>query len=268
MLVGVGEGSLMKASTSAGVGGRPVRSKVTRRMSVARSASGEGESPSASRRARMKASMGLRIQAEFFTAGRGGFFTGTNAQSGSYFAPCSIQRRRMSFCWLVNTRCESAGGMRSSGSSLAMRRQASLLLRLPGTMGVIGSPSTPSRCLKASSGISRRSLASRWFLSKPWHLKQVSERIGRTSRLNRTAAAGRDAGAAAPAGTVSAKTIATRNDKYRMRNVERPTGAGDYKIPPRTANTYSNVPEKFTLAVNTRERWEKRGSDGVRKGFQ
>ena len=53
--------SARNASTSSGVGGRPVRSNVTRRISVARSAVGApAAGPSASSRARMNRSMGAR----------------------------------------------------------------------------------------------------------------------------------------------------------------------------------------------------------------
>ena len=51
--------SLTNASTSAGAGGRPVRSRLTRRASVRRSASGAGCKPAASSRARMKWSIGI-----------------------------------------------------------------------------------------------------------------------------------------------------------------------------------------------------------------
>src|SRR5260370_33477959 len=44
------------------VGGRPIRSSVTRRMSVSLEAGGEGFSPSLSKRARTKASIGLSAQ--------------------------------------------------------------------------------------------------------------------------------------------------------------------------------------------------------------
>src|SRR5207249_5002184 len=57
-----------------------VRSKVTRRINVRRSAGGEGERPFDSRRLRMNASMGLRTHPVFRTrdgAGRTGFL---NAQ--------------------------------------------------------------------------------------------------------------------------------------------------------------------------------------------
>ena len=54
-----GRGRSTKASISCGVGGRPVRSNVARRMSVRRSAGGAGFSPSASSRAPMKASIGF-----------------------------------------------------------------------------------------------------------------------------------------------------------------------------------------------------------------
>ena len=51
-LVGVGRVSFRNASSSAGFGGRPVRSSATRRISVRRSASGAGARRSASRRSR------------------------------------------------------------------------------------------------------------------------------------------------------------------------------------------------------------------------
>src|SRR5205814_7430364 len=72
--------SLTKASISAGVGGRPVRSKVARRISVRRSAGGAGVNRFASSFARMKRSIGILHQAAFFTFGSAGRFTGWNDQ--------------------------------------------------------------------------------------------------------------------------------------------------------------------------------------------
>ncbi|PYQ46684.1 MAG: hypothetical protein DMF78_25830 [Acidobacteria bacterium] len=64
--------SARKASISAGEGGRPVRSRVTRRRIVSRVASGDGARPSASRRASTNASMGVLTQSPRFTAGTSG----------------------------------------------------------------------------------------------------------------------------------------------------------------------------------------------------
>src|SRR5439155_24078322 len=52
-----------------GVGGKPTRSKVTRRIRVARSASSDGLSPRLSKLARTKESIGVRTQVDCRTAG-------------------------------------------------------------------------------------------------------------------------------------------------------------------------------------------------------
>src|SRR5439155_9256620 len=62
------------------VGGRPMRSKLSRRISVTRSASAEGVSFSASNFARTNRSMGFRGQLRFFTAGTAGRTAGLKAQ--------------------------------------------------------------------------------------------------------------------------------------------------------------------------------------------
>ena len=117
LLVGVGRLSARKASTSAGVGGRPVRSSVTRRISVRWSASGEGASPSSSSRARMKRSIGfLRPGGVLRLAAAGESWGGMNAQCGWYAAPSSIHRLRVAFCCAVSARCDLGGGICSSGS--------------------------------------------------------------------------------------------------------------------------------------------------------
>src|SRR5262249_13728574 len=72
-----------------------------------------------------------------------------------------------------------------SSSLLVMRSMSLLLVRSPGTMA----KSPDLAALKASSLRSNRSLALRSFSSGPWHLKQLSERMGRISRLKSTRAA-------------------------------------------------------------------------------
>ena len=65
-----------KASTSSGVGGKPVRSNVARRISTRFSAGGAGCKPFCSNAARMNSSIGDLIQATCFTVGSGGFAGG------------------------------------------------------------------------------------------------------------------------------------------------------------------------------------------------
>src|SRR5215471_1018223 len=62
------------------VGGRPIRSRLKRRSSVTRSASGEGVKPSSSKRERMNRSIGVLTQAVFLTSGGAGRSGFTNAQ--------------------------------------------------------------------------------------------------------------------------------------------------------------------------------------------
>src|ERR1700733_15447765 len=63
------DSSFTNALTSSGVGGSPIRSKVTRRSQVRFAAGGEGVRPAASSRARMKASMGEEHQESRLTGG-------------------------------------------------------------------------------------------------------------------------------------------------------------------------------------------------------
>ena len=72
--------SFTNASTSAGVGGSPVRSKVSRRMSVRRSAGAAGLRLFASSFARINRSTGVMHHVPFFTAGNAGRRTGWNDQ--------------------------------------------------------------------------------------------------------------------------------------------------------------------------------------------
>src|SRR5687768_5037141 len=112
---------------------------------------------------------------EFGTAGRVG---GKNAQCSLYCAPLAIQRRNVSFCAGVSFLFESAGGMRSSEFVSLIRTINSLWSGFPGT--IAGRPDLPP--FKALSGTSSRSRPLREPSSGPWHLRQLSERIGRTSR--------------------------------------------------------------------------------------
>jgi hypothetical protein len=65
---------MTKESTSSGVGGNPVKSNVTRRIKCSRFARGAGASPTASRRARMKQSIGFVGPPTDGTTGRVGGF--------------------------------------------------------------------------------------------------------------------------------------------------------------------------------------------------
>src|SRR3954471_23840955 len=77
--------SARNASTSSGVGGRPIRSSVARRISVRRSAGFTGSRPSRSRRARMKRSTSVFGHSAFFTDGAAGCASGWN----DHHARCS-----------------------------------------------------------------------------------------------------------------------------------------------------------------------------------
>ena len=134
----------------------------------------------------MKRSRGSLGQSVAFTAGAGCCLGLTNAQCGSYLAPCAIQRVRMSFSAAESGRCSSGGGMTSSGSVALRRAMTALRLRSPGTMAV----SPLFSRLVAPANSSRRKPALRPLLaSGPWQPKQRSERIGRTSRLKSTRSA-------------------------------------------------------------------------------
>ena len=69
----------MKVVTSSGVGGSPVRSSATRRMSAYWSASGAGDRPAASSPDSTKASIGLRTQDWLETSGIAGRSSGCQA---------------------------------------------------------------------------------------------------------------------------------------------------------------------------------------------
>ena len=179
----IGEYSRRNASTSAGDGGRPVRSKLKRRRSVAGSASGWSLSLRAARAGETRVSRGCAGSTDAFvreaaTADvgvRAPSVSGTNAQCASYCAPSAIQRRSRTTSAVVRLGSLAfAGGMWSSASFVVTRRSSSLLSGLPGTMALFFS--APSR-------VSRRRPDSRFFSSGPWQKKHLSERMGRMSRL-------------------------------------------------------------------------------------
>ena len=78
--------------TSCGVGGTPIKSRLSRLISVVRSASGEGWMPFSWSRARTKASIGLRTQAVPSTLGSGGRRGGRKAQCLSRLTRLKPQR--------------------------------------------------------------------------------------------------------------------------------------------------------------------------------
>ena len=151
--------------TSSGVGGRPVRSYVTRRMSDLRSASGDGVSTSFSRRAKMKLSMALRTHAPCFTSGTACAFGAMNDQCSSYSAPSFTHSRKSAICSGFRVLCASGGGMRSLGFFASIFRTSGLLSGCPAMM----EGPYLSCGAKANSARSSRSLAFRAPGSGPWH---------------------------------------------------------------------------------------------------
>ena len=85
--------SATKARTSSGVGGRPVRSNVARRINASREASGACETPAASRRASTNRSTGVRTHASSRTAGGAGATSGfqLHHESRALAARCAIR---------------------------------------------------------------------------------------------------------------------------------------------------------------------------------
>src|SRR6266850_8021835 len=84
-------------------------------------------------------------------------------------------------CLVVSLWIDSGGGIKSSGSLVAIRRNNSLSALLLGTITVL-----PSLTRNAPSLVSSRSFPLRAFSSGPWHWKQLSDKIGRISRLKST----------------------------------------------------------------------------------
>ena len=156
-----------------------MRSWLTRRISLSREASGEGRSPSLFRRASTKRSIGFRGQPLSFTSGTGAPSTGINDQCGLNSAPSSIQRRMSAISSGLSDRLLQDGGIFTAGSAEVIRRTTSLLSGSPGLMTNM----SPFKALRALSGRSSRSPASRVFASGPWQGKQRSESRGRTWKL-------------------------------------------------------------------------------------
>ncbi len=159
-----------------------MRSRVTRRMSVGLSASGEGCSPSLRSRARMKASIGVRTHVSFcVAAGSGGLAGFSKAQWGRYTAPSLIHcfKTAISAAFICLASPCAFCGIRWCGSVDSMRLMSSLCSGWPGTMA----SGWPGRFLKADSSRSRRNPALRISGSGPWQLKQLAARIGCTSWL-------------------------------------------------------------------------------------
>jgi hypothetical protein len=159
-----GDSSFTNATTSSGVGGRPVRSNVTRRISVSRDASDDGLSPFSSSRLRMNASIGLRTQAGCATVGASGFCGAVKAQCSFQAAPPATQRFSRSISPGVSFFVKSAGGMMKSASVVVMRATSALASGLPATMTV--SPDSPAP--NALSLRSSRKPPSRLASSGPW----------------------------------------------------------------------------------------------------
>ncbi len=154
-----GEVSFKNASSSAIVGGNPVRSNVTRRSNVALSAAGEGFNLSLSNRANTNASIGLRPHSPSFTFGNAERFGGTNAQcrsSSGHFAPAFSHCTSFARSASLRLRFESGGGICKSGSVLVNR------------LSISPSANTPDSSAPARS--SSRNFAFRAFPSGPWQL--------------------------------------------------------------------------------------------------
>ena len=89
-----------------------MRSKDTRRNSVALSAGVAGFNPTDSRRASTKWSMPLRGKNFCFTYGNDGRFGAMPAQSHCHLAPCSIQLRKVAISAAESFLPLFAGGIR------------------------------------------------------------------------------------------------------------------------------------------------------------
>src|SRR6516165_12424005 len=124
----------------------------------------------------MKLSMGFRGAGWLVTPGNGSRLGGKNDQCVWYSAPCSIQRFNNCFSTSVSFLFDSGGGM-TLDLEEKMRRTNMLFSAFPGTMGI-----RPfSVRFKASDRISSRIPAWRSFVSGPWHLHKLLERMGRIS---------------------------------------------------------------------------------------
>lgn len=188
----------MKASTSSGVGGRPVTSKVTRRMSSRRPAGFDGARPCWLSFARMKRSMfdcGLPSEAGVVVCrGCKDHHWGPARRSPTLspqVAPDSIQRLSVSFSaadsgpaggiWLRTTRCKS----RLSAGFAVLRTGP---WRPPLSAAVREERSRPATLRDA-----------------PWQLRQRVERMSPASRFR-----------SAPGSAAPQTTIHTTNNAERV----------------------------------------------------
>ena len=142
------------AAISRGEGGKPVRSRLTRRSSVSPVGLGRGRMPSFSSFARMKRSIGLRVHAAAFTSGGGTLWAveTTSDRRPSSLGPAplgpshplSIQARMVAICSLDRRR--PGGIFRSPFCSMACTSRLSA-----GVPGLTAGPRLPpwrrsSRC--------------------------------------------------------------------------------------------------------------------------
>lgn len=139
--------SFSRAAISAGIGGNPVRSKVTRCSSVNLSAGGAWQMPLASKLARMKESTGLRTPADSVTAGIGGS-TG-----------------------FLNARCCRSDSSGTGSTGVAARSEDGAVRRISGKDNWPRYPDSPSRT--GGIGIIYRRLIPGWRA-----YNRVSERQG------------------------------------------------------------------------------------------
>src|SRR5262245_17192033 len=133
--------SARNPSISATVGGRPVRSKATRRTSVVRSASGPGASPFASRAARMKRSTSVRAGPR--TSGTVGAATGRNARWAADAGGSSARAAAQTETTARPPRNAEIRGVVSMPDTLPRRRTSAK--PLPGSFPVRGPISFPER---------------------------------------------------------------------------------------------------------------------------
>ena len=117
----------------------------------------------------MNASIGLRSQAAWRTAGGSGRTGAMKAQCGSYCAPCSIQR-------LISATSRGASGfspygMRRPGSVAVMRCSTALWSGSPGaiTFRPPSAGAVRTASFRTASASSRRRPARRVPESGPWH---------------------------------------------------------------------------------------------------
>ena len=162
---------------SSGVGGRPCKSNVRRRIMVRRSASGRGRRPLDSRAASRKTSIGFRDHLPSITAGSGDLASGRMAHQSDFggfrvipsgqWAPCSIHRRRS-----ATSAVESGLPPRGiSGFSPEIFSMSRLDFGSPGTTA---SPSSPPLRRPSAVAIERPPLAT----FSPWQERQRASRSG------------------------------------------------------------------------------------------